>query len=72
MFDENLADYFRQMGKIPLLTKEEEEKYGMEMANNLQSLIDGMLELESTWKGVLGLWSEYKTDGKPTNKLSGS
>ena len=62
--------YFKEMGKFPLLSKEEEIRFSTEAADAVERLIDELLDLPCTWSAILNHRERIIQEKKSANKMA--
>jgi RNA polymerase primary sigma factor len=62
--------YFKDMGKFPLLTKEEELECSIRASDILEKLIDELLDLPCTWSAIINHRERITQEKKSPNKMA--
>ncbi len=70
MQEEALAKYFIEMGRYPLLSREDERKCAEEIEETFTHLIGYFHYSGNGWSMLIDYWQDVHISGKPTGRLS--
>lgn len=62
--------YIKDVGKHPLLTREEEDHIVSQIEFNSNRFFSILMTYPMVWKNLVGVWEEIKLDGRSSSRLS--